>query len=224
MFKVKEMPESDIFVYGLLDPDTKQLRYIGQTSVGIKRLKYHYYECNKLNKNTGFKSASKHWISSLRKNNKCFDVVYLEYCSTKELNDVEIFYINYFKYLGVDLLNHQPGGQVNVMSDSFKKVISERTKSAMNNPKIKQMCREHAFKTVAGKNKGKKFSKEFKDKISKAQDSKVFYFILDGEKIRGFKNLAKKLNCTLSAVNHYVAGRCKTVKGKTPLIIYPEKG
>lgn len=42
-----EKPQKQIFVYGLCDPNTKQLRYIGITIQGFHRIREHFYKSEK---------------------------------------------------------------------------------------------------------------------------------------------------------------------------------
>ena len=224
LYSQLEKPKSNMFIYGLCDPDTNELRYIGQTIQGFRRIQEHYNQCQKRNKTTKQLSRSKVWINSLKKQNKIFKVIYLEYTDELfKLDELENFYITYFRFLGCILLNDLTGGKFaskKHWSKENREMISKRTKEAMNTPEIKEKCRQHAFKTVAGYNKGKKFSQEFKDKISKSQESKVQYIQdSNGNVHRGSRAAAKALGCTQSGINHCLKGRSKTIRGLTLKVI-----
>jgi hypothetical protein len=84
------------FIYGLIDPRDGQLRYVGQSSVGMKRAKaLHSAKCMS-------------WQKSLRSKGLVEDVEVLE--ETEQLNDAEIFWIAYYKMIGANLTNLTDGG------------------------------------------------------------------------------------------------------------------
>lgn len=213
-----EKPEKSICIYALLDPDTDMMFYIGQTIQGFKRITEHYHKCDKINKSSGMYSASKKKISSLKKEGKIFKVIYLEYFDdASTIDQMEEFYITYFRSIGCNLLNHENGGTRNRTHQCTENRlnISKRTKEAMNTPEIKEKCRQHAYKTVAGYNKGKKFSQEFKDKISKAQEKNIFYIQDDlGNIYRGTIECAKALGVQPPCIWKALHGYCKTAKGR----------
>jgi len=100
-----EKPEKKIMIYGLLDPTTEQIRYIGLTCNGFGRIRNHY------NKITN--TALSKWVQSLKQNNNIFKPIYLQYFENDSLDvdEAEVFWINYFKMIGADLLNHEKGGR-----------------------------------------------------------------------------------------------------------------
>lgn len=215
-----EKPISNSFIYGLIDPETNNIMYIGQTIQGFIRITDHFHKCNKINKSTKKRSPSKLWISKLRKEDKCFKVIYLEYIENSiDLNEAEEYWISFIKSTGASLLNYsQNNGFLNTtrfLTNEDRVKISIATKDAMNNPETRAKCRKNRANQVAP-NIGRKFSQEFKDKISKAQENKVIYFKdSDGNIYRGLKDAAIKLNVTFGAIWKALNGYCKTVKGKT---------
>jgi hypothetical protein len=84
------------FIYGLIDPNTQQLRYVGQTSRGMTRPRSHRY---------GGTASTHQWAKGLT---KAYEIVVLEECPSRELNEKEAFYIEYFHFVGCDLLNSAP--------------------------------------------------------------------------------------------------------------------
>lgn len=107
-----EKPEQEIYIYGLCDPDTDEIRYIGLSTCGFKRLLDHYSNCYKRS-NRGTLSRSKMWIKSLKDANRVFKPIYLEYFDKDgpHVDEAEMFWISYFKMLGSDLVNHEIGGR-----------------------------------------------------------------------------------------------------------------
>lgn len=94
-------------IYGLLDPITLEIRYIGQSRVGISRPKSHMQPSSlklyKTNKNLNKKQA---WIKSLLiKGLKPKIIILEEFDSPEYLNEAEEFWIIYFKYIGANLTN-----------------------------------------------------------------------------------------------------------------------
>ena len=61
-------------IYGLLDPITKELKYIGKSSYGLKRPYSHFTECA-LQKS---KSKCSKWILEVKEKNLLPEVIILE--------------------------------------------------------------------------------------------------------------------------------------------------
>lgn len=144
-----ERPEKEIYIYGLCDPNTGELRYIGLSTVGFKRIASHYDDCKAKNKQ-GRLSKSKSWIKRLKENNQIFQPIYLEYFDNDgpNVDEAEIFWISYFRMIGSDLLNHDNGGRVNYL----------RFNSSENKQKQSIACK----KTNGTPEKRDYFSKETK--------------------------------------------------------------
>lgn len=154
-----EKPEKKIYIYGLCDPDTNELRYIGLTTIGFKRMIRHWNDCY-IRSNQGHFSAIKNWVRSLKKQNKIFKPIYLEYFEKDNLNvdEAEIFWISYFKMIGCRLLNLDNGGRCEYLrfnsndskrkqSEACKKIngtsekrayFSKNTKEQWQNPEIRR--------------------------------------------------------------------------------------
>lgn len=211
LFLSLPQPESCSFIYGLIDPDTKALRYVGKTGVGWVRIREHYARCHRRN-SSGYFSASKQWIRKLKENNKIFDIVYLEYLPVGQLDDAEQFYISYFKFLGCELLNHEIGGSrgkhgLNTTTHRAK------MKTVMNQPDVVEKCRISHLGQPAW-NKGLSMTEETKRKVSRAQDSKVHYLQDQfGRIYRGYKQAAKALNIEFTAIYKAIKAGKNAVHG-----------
>jgi group I intron endonuclease len=97
--------QSKYLIYGLRDPNTKEIRYIGRSCSGLKRPREHYRQ-NGLSKK---KSHCNSWIKSLK--GKIPKIEVLEYTNNKdELDALEIKWIAYAKAQGWNLTNHTAGG------------------------------------------------------------------------------------------------------------------
>lgn len=87
------------FIYGLVDPETLELRYVGKTRVGMKRaLAQHSARC-------------RNWIRKLKRRGLVQEVIVLE--ETNDLNEAERRLISLFRRLGHPLTNVADGGEGN---------------------------------------------------------------------------------------------------------------
>lgn len=94
-------------IYGLIDPTTKEIRYIGQSSTGLRRPKSHLNPSGIRpyggNKNLNKKQA---WVKSLLNKNIKPDIITIETLDSKDqLNEAEEFWITYFRSIGSRLTN-----------------------------------------------------------------------------------------------------------------------
>lgn len=108
-------------IYGLVDPMTHQLRYIGKSERGLKRPPEHW--------RPHFLKAKTHkvfWLRQVLAQGLEPQVVTIQELSSKDgLGDAEIFWIAYFKTMGCPLTNHCRGGE------GFSGPHSEESKKKM---------------------------------------------------------------------------------------------
>lgn len=89
---------SDFFIYGLADPRSGAIRYVGQTSVGMARPKSHYAGQG------GDKKGR--WVNGLRRQGLRFKIRILEELDGPELLDVvESFWVKQALGVGWRILN-----------------------------------------------------------------------------------------------------------------------
>jgi hypothetical protein len=143
------------YVYGLIDPITKELRYIGKT----KNIKIRYRDhLRGLNE----KNHKANWIKGLLKNNLKPEIIIIEENeSEKECFSSEIFYIEYFKCIGARLTNLTLGGEgasVHRMSDEIRKKISLSHTGKKHTDETKQKIRKIRTGTKASEETRKKMS------------------------------------------------------------------
>jgi hypothetical protein len=207
-------PISKCFIYGLIDPRDNTLKYIGQTTQGINRLRDHLYE-SKYDINSNYKKFN--WIKKLLKLNLVFDVIYFEYCNTKEeLNEAESFYIEYYKTLGCSLLNHSSSQNLSgrpKMTEEEKIQHRKRMKEVMNKPEVKEKLRISHL-GISPANKGKKSSPE---KIFKIKEKNKLRSIKikdsNGVIYNSFLEASKILDCTPTDIRRCILNPNKTFRG-----------
>gem|GEM_PF-4721834 len=151
------------FIYCIKSPVTFEIRYIGQSSVGVKRFNTHLAFAKLKNKTPIQKFINKYLSKGIQ---PLFEV--LEYCSEDELNTKEIEFIKYFKSQGCNLLNMTDGGE-----GAKGRIVSSETRLKMSiSHRGKKMSKEHRLKTslrckgMIPWNKGFKMPEETVMKIS----------------------------------------------------------
>lgn len=91
-------------VYGLIDPRNGEIRYVGKSSNGLHRPKTHYF-----NKDPTHRT---HWIQVLKRLGINYEVTTLEVLESYDgLEESEIFWIGYLRFVGARLTNHTSGGE-----------------------------------------------------------------------------------------------------------------
>jgi len=131
-------------IYGLIDSRNDDIFYIGQSSLGLKRPKYHFYPCI-LKKLKSYVYNKIRYLQKLGYNP--YFVILEEVDSIDLLNATEKYYINLYKREGNNLCNLTAGG-----GGTYGRKVSEKTKKLMSK-----------------KYKGRKLSNRTKVKISKAK-------------------------------------------------------
>ncbi len=108
-----------INIYTLLDPNTKQIRYVGKTCQKLQvRLNRHIRDAK--NK----KNHKDCWIFSLLKKNQKPIIESLEEVIEENWQETEKFYIMYLRFLGFNLTNTLDGGEISVSVKYISKKLS----------------------------------------------------------------------------------------------------
>lgn len=90
-------------VYGLIDPRTRLIRYVGKSSSGYKRPREHA---------TATKKTYCHsWILQLKNLGLTYEITILEVCDSAQLIDKERWWIAFGKACGWPLTNMTDGGE-----------------------------------------------------------------------------------------------------------------
>lgn len=151
--------------------------YIGQTiKLLCQRKASHYYEAKHGINSTHFHNA----LAIYHKNTFEWDILE-DNISTEELDQTEIFWITYFRYIGAELYNHTNGGGYGHMRGykQSEEVIRKRS-AALRGRKRKPFTEEHR-KNMSMAKKGKTracirrmpMSTEQRQKLSKLRKGKL---------------------------------------------------
>ena len=205
-----------VFIYGLIDPVTNQLRYVGKSVNPKSRFRKHIQESK--NKQT-YKDR---WINSILNGYKP-ELIIIDEVDLCNWEFWEKHYISYFKSIGCKLTNTTDGGDnppnhkgrkrtkeeiEKISKSNLGKKRSEETKIKisqskkgkkiphLNNGKERSLSHRNnlslSLKGRMSPNKGKEFSKEHKEKLSKSSTSKksVIQMNLNNEIIKIWNSIA----------------------------------
>ena len=92
-------------VYGLVDPRTLLVRYVGKSESGLERPRSHRHKC------IG-STHREHWIAELKRAGLSYEIAVLESVATQDaLVDAERWWIAFGRACGWPLTNHTDGGE-----------------------------------------------------------------------------------------------------------------
>jgi hypothetical protein len=92
-------------IYGLIDPITGHLRYVGKSCSGLKRPQQHTAPSR-----TDGRTYKECWIRGLRTQGLRPAIVVLQETDREILSGAEVFWIAYFRAMGCPLTNLTDGG------------------------------------------------------------------------------------------------------------------
>ena len=123
------------YIYGLVDPRTNELRYVGKTVLTPKRrLESHIRFAS------NGKSYSSKWINSLSKDGllpECFVIEEIE--PLGDWTEAEQFWIAYYRFIGCRLCNLTDGGEGHsglIVSQETKEKIKARRQEPENKARV----------------------------------------------------------------------------------------
>lgn len=108
--------QATTFIYGLCDPITQQLRYVGKSNNPEIR-KYEHISSRFLKS----KTHKNHWIKGLMDRGERPELFVIEEVALDGWQEKEQFWIAYFKYIGANLTNSTVGGEGDCGIDGRKK-------------------------------------------------------------------------------------------------------
>lgn len=153
----------DRFVYGLIDPDTREMRYVGSTNIGMKRPRNHLLPCVYL------KDGRRvyRWVREAIGNGRIPEIVIIEYVPTdRNLIQDETGWMVYFRQIGCRLLNAtgRAGG-----TGMTGKHHTEETKRKISQAKLGRKLSEQSRKNIGAASKKRGVSPKT---IQKAADAR----------------------------------------------------
>jgi hypothetical protein len=161
-------------IYGLIDPETKEVRYVGKTVSPLhKRLSSHYND-----KSISYKT---HWINSLKEKKLKPIIKILEVCNEDNWQEREKYWISHYRAVS-RLTNYLDGGQ-------------GQQKGYKHTDEAKEKIRLAAIKNLKGRfYKGQRFSDETNKKRADANKKVIYQYDIK-------HNLIKKWNSIIEAAN-----------------------
>lgn len=144
-------------IYGLKDPDTHMIRYVGKSTSGLRRPKQHSRPASY---NKTWHVAR--WIKRLIVKNKRPEIVILAETDLQHINTDEQWWIAYGRLSGWKLTNATDGGEGTVgyvMSERTKRKIGEKTKARLSTPEGKK-AHDEAHRTAEYRDVARKLATE----------------------------------------------------------------
>lgn len=148
---------SKVKIYGLLDPDTREVRYIGKTS---RDLKHRYRE--HINDDLKYNSHKVNWIKKLKSLNKLPLIELIEECTELNWSEREKYWITQFN----NLTNSTEGGE----DGKHNEYVIEKLKllnTGKNNPCYGKVWTKEERKKLSDARKKVTLTEEWKNNISK---------------------------------------------------------
>lgn len=158
--------EKEIYIYGLVCPETNNIRYVGKTEQSLKkRLNQHLYS-KKINNPYKW-----NWINKLKEKGLKPIIILIETCNINNWVEREKYWINQYE----NLTNLTQGGERGLFfSNEILKKISEGVKNSITDDKLKKQSERTKLywsnpenrKKHSDKIKGSKRSDEHKQILS----------------------------------------------------------
>ena len=179
--------QNQMLVYGLFDPETGRIRYVGKSVSGMRRPKQHV-QPNRLVGGT----HKVRWVQSLLKRGLQPVIQVLSKCSSiEELVSKEVALIKMLKEDGEDLTNLTEGGDGTcgyVKSEKTKRKISESVRKSRQDLSVRV-------------------------RISVGRSNRSFREIKSGRVFQTQMEAALELGLRRSGINNVLAGRQLSTKG-----------
>lgn len=200
---------SNFIIYGLFDPETQELRYIGKSVNGLKRSRQHTKTADLKRHGKTHKVA---WVKSLIKKNLKPIVMIITQCGTpEELYPEEQRLIKRFKTLGAKLTNATDGGP-----GRYGYKLSEATKAKLRKCAKAQTPVRHT-KTTKEKLRtlqlGRTHSEEHRLNMAKAHGAKPFIEVSTGMRFDSQSQAARAYNTSQTNIRRVLVGERKAIHG-----------
>lgn len=202
-----------IFIYALIDPITKHIRYVGKTNNIYRRYYQHIYDKSKSHKASWIKS-----LNGLYPEIMILDIVYENWEFWEE------YWISQTKSWGFDLTNLTLGG---IGHKGFKKSLE--TRKILSIKSKNRIFSEETRKKISKAKTGLKFSKQHLINLSNSHKGIIYpkgnYGKHQFKKIKQYKDdvlikewdsikeAANFYNVNQSSISHCCSGRKLRIKG-----------
>lgn len=217
-----------IVIYGLCDPETKVIRYIGKSERVKERLSNHLNDKSQTHKTN--------WINSLKKKGLKPEIIILEVINDESIWQIrEIEWIKLAREIGLSLVNSTDGGDgvLNISGEGKKRML-ETWKGRKHKPESIEKMRirsRNQIKTEESKNKISLIMANreitWKDKLQlsnrKFDDEKLKLIISDLQNGMKVIDAAKKYNVHRTTVSKIKKGEYKNFKQKTRNYVKPRR-
>lgn len=198
-------------VYGLRDPATGHLRYIGKSTSGLTRPRQHLNICC-LNREKSYKA---NWIRSLIRIGLLPEIVVIQSSvDSSILSDCERFWIVYFRGMGCPLTNLTDGGD-----GPFGRLVSEHErslKSRMFRGRTPALSTRLAVVKANAERKGVWHpvkNELHKRALSKARGFRPIVELTTGRVFQTRAEAARELGVNAGNIGSILKGRLKSTKG-----------
>lgn len=210
------------YIYGLIDPNTKIIRYIGKSDCPKTRLSNHIQTSKKSN------THKSNWIKSLLKDKKKPEIIILEEVDNDIWEEREKYWIKKYKDSGVDVTNFTNGGEggekvyfiskeelyqkyivENLSLNECKKIFNTSASTISANLKEYNIIKDKSVWQKQCKNKNSP-----KDRI--LERNIVLQYNLNGNLIAkhiGIKEASKSVNRGFGSISRCCLGKAKTAYG-----------
>jgi hypothetical protein len=179
--------QNQMLVYGLFDPETGKIRYVGKSVSGLRRPNQHVQQ-SRLRDDT----HKNRWVRGLLERGLKPEIQVLLKCSsTKDLSFSEVALIRQLREDGEDLTNLTDGGEGTcgyLKTERTKKKISESVRKSRQDLDVRL-------------------------RISLGQSNRPFREVKSGKVFRTQMEAALELGLRRSGINNVLAGRQLSTKG-----------
>ena len=188
LLKQDAQPQGDsttTFIYGLVDPVTGYVRYIGKADDPTIRLQRHF--CRR---ELSARSHKAHWLRELAAKGLRPGIIIIEKVSKSEWQEAERRWIAHYRsVLGHDVITNTTSGGDGI--DKGTK-FSEETRKKMGDSRRGRPIPPEVIAKRAAKRKGKKFTQEQRERLSAAHKI-TWQNFSEEEKQKRLKNLRPKI-------------------------------
>lgn len=156
---------STTFIYGLIDPRTHAVRYVGKSANPAMRLKTHLKDKHSTHK--------VHWLNELRALGLMPHIVVIEEVPIENWQAAECFWIAHYKASGANLVNTTDGGENPPSSKGLTR--SPETREKIRQAKLGKKRPAHVVEQMRLNRKGKGSFVPTQETIEKRRKTRAGY-------------------------------------------------